>query len=77
MAKPGTGDAAAALVRAAGGDQVNQVQQAFYNGHYGFSGAKVQHVLQAKGLCYSFTCPQCCHDAMYFRSPACLPCFLC
>jgi len=33
MAKPGTGDAAAALVRAAGGDQVNQVQQAFYNGH--------------------------------------------
>jgi len=27
MAKPGTGDAAAALVRAAGGDQVNQVQQ--------------------------------------------------
>jgi hypothetical protein len=27
MAKPGTGDATAALVRAAGGDQVNQVQQ--------------------------------------------------
>ena len=45
MAKPGTGDAAAALIRAAGGDEVNQVQQAFYNGHYGFAGAKVQHVL--------------------------------
>jgi hypothetical protein len=64
MAKLGTGDAAAALVRPAGGDQVNQVQQAFYHGHYGFAGAKVQHVLQANGLCYSFTCPLCRHDAM-------------
>jgi hypothetical protein len=64
MAKPGTGDAAAALERAAGGDQVNQVQQAFYNDHYGFAGAKIQHVLQADGLCYSFTCPLCRHDAI-------------
>ena len=57
LAKPGTGDAAAALVRAAGGDEVNMVQQAFFNGHYGSAGAKVQHVLQADGMCYSFTCP--------------------
>jgi hypothetical protein len=35
MARPGQGDAADALVRAAGGDDVNLVQQAYYNGHYG------------------------------------------
>jgi hypothetical protein len=72
MAKPGTGDAAAALLRAAGGDEVNQVQQAFYNGHYGFAGAKVQHVLQADGLCYSFTCPLRRHDAMVLQESSML-----
>ncbi len=40
-----------------GGDNVNLVQQAYYNGNYGFCGAKVQHVLQADGIWYSFTCP--------------------
>jgi hypothetical protein len=45
MARPGRGDAADALVRAAGGDDVDPVQQAYYNGHYGFAGGKVQHVL--------------------------------
>jgi hypothetical protein len=67
MAKPGTGDAADALVRAAGGDRVNLVQQAFYNGHYGFAGAKVQHVLQVDGIGYSFTCPLHRHDAMVLQ----------
>ncbi len=33
----------------------------------GFAGARVQHVLQADGLCYSFTCPLCCHDAMVLQ----------
>jgi hypothetical protein len=37
---------AAALVRSEGGDDINLIQQFYYNGHYGFSGAKVQHVLQ-------------------------------
>ncbi len=55
MAKPGRGDAANALIRASGGDDVNLVQQAYYNGHYGFLGANVQHVLQADDMCYSFT----------------------
>jgi hypothetical protein len=64
MAKPGTGDAAAALLPAAGGHDVNLVQRSYYYGHYGFAGAKVQHVLQADDMCYSFTCPLCCHDAM-------------
>jgi hypothetical protein len=31
--------------RAAGRDGVNMVQQAYCNGHRGFSGAKVWHVL--------------------------------
>ena len=72
LARPGHGDAADALVRAAGGDDVNLVQQAYYNGHYGFSGAKVQHVLQADGICYSFTCPLCRHDAMVLQESSML-----
>jgi hypothetical protein len=60
---PGRGETAQALVAAVGGDDINLVQQAYYNGHYGFCGAKVQHVLQADGLCYSFTCPLSWHDA--------------
>ena len=72
MARPGQGDAASALVRAAGGDEVNLVQQAYYNGHYGFSGAKVQHVLQADGICYSFTCPLRWHDAMVLQESSML-----
>jgi len=72
MAKPGRGDTADALVRAAGGDDVNLLQQAYYNGHYGFSGAKVQHVLQADGMCYSFTCPLRRHDAMVLHESSML-----
>jgi hypothetical protein len=72
MAKSGNGDAADALIRAAGGDQVNLVQQAFYNGQYGFAGAKVQHILQADGICYSFTCPFRRHDAMVLQESSML-----
>jgi len=72
MAWPGHGDAADALVRAAGGDNVNLVQQAYYNVHYGFAGAKVQHVLQADGICYSFTCPLCHNDAMVLQESSML-----
>jgi hypothetical protein len=72
MARPGRGDAATALVGAAGGDDVNLVQQAYYNGHYGFIGAKVQHVLQADGMCNSFTCPLRRHDAMVLQASSML-----
>jgi len=72
MARPGRGEAAEALVRAAGSDDVNLVQQAYYNGHYGFSGAKVQYVLQADGICYSFTCPLRRHDAMVLQESSML-----
>ncbi len=47
---------------------MNLVQQAYCNGHYGFCGAKVQHVLQADGSCYSFTCPLLWHDASVLYS---------
>jgi hypothetical protein len=57
MTRPGRGDAAAALVRNVGENNVNLVQQAYYNGHYGFCGAKVQHVLQVDGISYSFVAP--------------------
>jgi len=72
MARPGRGEAAEALVQAAGSDDVNLVQQAYYNGHYGFSGAKVQHVLQADGICYSFTCPLRRHDAIVLQESSML-----
>jgi hypothetical protein len=49
---------AAALFRAVGTD-LNLVQMAYYNGHYGFFGTEVQHVLQADGTCYYYTCPLC------------------
>jgi hypothetical protein len=60
------------LVRAAGGDDINLVQQAYYNGHYGFSGAKMQHVLEADGMCYAFTCPLHCHDVMVLQESSIL-----
>jgi hypothetical protein len=72
LARPGHGDAAAALVRAAGGDDINLVQQAYYNGHFGFSGAKMQHVLEADGMCYAFTCPLHCHDVMVLQESSIL-----
>ena len=68
MARPGRGQAAEVLRRAVGGGDVNLVQQAYYNGHYGFCGGKVQHVLQADGMCYSFVCPLRRHDAMVLHS---------
>jgi hypothetical protein len=57
MCRPGRGDTAAALARAVGAAAANLVQQAYYNGHYGFCGAKVQHMLQADGMYHSFICP--------------------
>jgi hypothetical protein len=68
MARPGHGQAVEVLCIAVGGGDVNLVQQAHYNGHYGFCGGKVQHVLQADGMCYSFVCPLCQHDAMVLHS---------
>jgi hypothetical protein len=68
MCRPGRKETATALARAAGAANVNSIQQAYYNGHYGFCGAKVQHVLQADGMCHSFTCPQCRHDAAVLQS---------
>jgi hypothetical protein len=48
IAKPGWSDTVDALVRAAGGDDVNVVQQAYYSGHYGFAGVKLIRWLQKK-----------------------------
>jgi len=40
------------------------IQHAYYNGHHKYHGTKVQNVLQADGMVYSFTCPIRNHDAM-------------
>lgn len=47
----------------AGTDDVNLVQKAYYNGHYGFHGAKVQHMVQADGIMMSFVALIRNHDA--------------
>lgn len=41
MAHPGKGQAATNIADAAGVNDVNLVQRAYYNGHYRFHGAKV------------------------------------
>jgi len=75
VAKPGNGDAADALIRAAGGDQVNLIQQAFT--------MVIMVLLVPK---YSISCKQMgfvtaslvhCIGMMpwYFKNPPCLPCF--
>jgi hypothetical protein len=72
MCRPGTGDAAAALKAAVGANDINLVQRAYYIGHYGFCGAKVQHVLQANGICHLFTCPLRRHDASVLQTSSML-----
>jgi len=76
MAWPGHGEATDTLVRAAGGDDVNLVQHEYYRGHYGFSSAKVQHVLQAmESVVLS---PAHCIIMMqwFWRNPQYSPCYL-
>ena len=59
---PGNG-AAAAAVAAANGAHINLIQRAFYNGHYMFHGAKVQHLLALDGMLHSFAQPLRAHDS--------------
>ena len=52
---PSHGDGAAALALACGlGYTVNLIQQAFYNGYYGFHGLKVQHLILGDSMVYCF-----------------------
>ena len=39
MSRPGKGEAARMITEMAGAEDVNLVQKAYYNGHYGFHGA--------------------------------------
>jgi hypothetical protein len=57
MSRPGKGQAVRELCAASGTDDFNLMQHAYYNGHYKYHWAKVQHVFQADGMVYSFTCP--------------------
>lgn len=68
MTRPGRGTAVQQICQAAGCGDVNLMQRAFYNGHYKYHGAKVQHVVQADGIAYSFTCPIQNHDALVLRN---------
>jgi hypothetical protein len=70
MSRPGRGETVRQICEAAGCGDINLMQRAYYNGHYKYHGAKVQHVLQAGGMVYSFTCPIRNHDAMVLRNSA-------
>ncbi len=52
------------ICEAAGCGNINLLQHAYYNGHYKYHGAKVQHVLQADGMVYAYMCPIRNHDAL-------------
>jgi hypothetical protein len=73
MANPGKGDTANAVLRADGGDDVNLVQQAYCNGHYGFE------VKRCRTCCKLMACVTLSHvhyfNMMYqcYRHPQCLP----
>ena len=56
------------IAEMAGSDDVNLVQKAYYNGHYGFHGAKVQHMVQADGIMMSFVALIRNHDAKVIMS---------
>jgi hypothetical protein len=68
MSCPGRGRAVREICLALGAADVNLMQRAFYNGHYKYHGGKVQHVLQADGIVYSFTCPIHNHDALILHN---------
>ncbi len=58
------------ICEAAGCGDINLMQHAYYNGHYKYHGAKVEHVLQADGMVYTFTCPIRNHDALVLHNSA-------
>jgi hypothetical protein len=72
MSRPGNGRCVREICAAAGTPDVNLMQRAFYNGHYKYHGGKVQHVLQADGIAYSYTCPIRNHDALVLRNSSML-----
>ena len=67
MNRPGKGEANRLIAQLANATDVNLVQKAYYNGHYGFHGAKVQHMVQADGIMHSFVAPIRNHDAKVLK----------
>ena len=54
MSYLGKEDAAMIITKIAGTEDVNLIQKAYYNSHYGFYGVKVQHMVQADSIMISF-----------------------
>jgi hypothetical protein len=67
FSKPGTGNAAERYAQRHG-TSVNLVQRAFYNGHYSFHGAKVQHMVQADSMLTCHTLSIRAHDQRVLNS---------
>ncbi len=70
LSRYGKGIAIQELCAATGKYDLNLMQRAYYNGHYKYHGANVQHVLQTDGMVHSFTCPIQNHDTMVLWSSA-------
>jgi hypothetical protein len=64
FSRAGKGKGVAALLAAAGTQDLNLMQKMYYNGHNKAHGAKVQHLLQANRIVYSWTCPLRNHDSL-------------
>ena len=68
LSRPGKGAGARVIAQIAGTTDINLVQKAYYNGHYGFHGAKIQHVTQVDGIMYSFCAPIRKHDSRVLKT---------
>ena len=52
--RPGRGKSARKILGAIGESDINLTQKAYYNGHYGLHGLKVQQILQGDGMRLAF-----------------------
>ena len=64
MCRARRGKGACRIIASLGAQDVNLAQKAYYNGHYGFHGLKVQNMLQADGMRYTFADSLHCVDSI-------------
>ena len=71
--RPGRGKEARRIIRSIGEEDVNLMQKAYYNGHYGFHGVKMQQMLQADGIRMTFNDSIRRHDSVVLHHSGMIP----